>query len=311
MKKGKRKEVVNSNLAELQRLSERARQGGEREGYLWLSPGNGQIKVTKNFEKFEGLSGKATIILTAIEPLHIGSGLIVRKNGQLAQALQRLRHGRIVIPGSSIKGVIKHYMRIYLTEDVINKIFGPADGASKCQFSDAVPISEEIKTEIRNIKERYGPRLCPQVIKEGIKFYFNSSEVTSGKPLRDGETLEIIPANSKFKFEINFRNMSEEELGALFLSMGMEKDNEHGLKIGGAKSQGLGLVKFEVDEKESWYFPSSEKIIEKGEVINKSKINEWIKVFSEKSGGEKEDIKKIKEWLKDEYNINPGKESIK
>jgi len=72
--------------------------------------------------------------------------------------------------------------------------------------------------------------------------------------------------------------------------------------MGGAKSQGLGLVKFEVDEAKSFFFEPKE-VIDKGKVINKDKVLEWIEVFWKQVSVNQEIMEKIMEWLKDEYSI--------
>jgi CRISPR/Cas system CSM-associated protein Csm3 (group 7 of RAMP superfamily) len=191
-------------------------------------------------------------------------------------------------------------MGIYVSERVINNIFGSTQRASKVQFSDAVPVAQ-IKTEKKYIKERYGPKNSPKELgEEAIKFYFNPEEKQSSYEKKQGEIIEIVPKGSTFKFEINFKNMNEEELGVLFLAMGMEEGYRHGLKIGGGKSQGLGLVKFEVEEKESFSVEYKNRM--KKVEIDEKRINGWIKEFW-KEIKEEEKFKKIKEWLKDEYPI--------
>jgi CRISPR/Cas system CSM-associated protein Csm3 (group 7 of RAMP superfamily) len=302
MKKNKIKELVDLKIAELQSISRKRREHGEKEEYLWLKSGNTSIKEDVTYlDKFEKLSGKITVRMTAIEPVHIGSGLIEIKENELVEGIQKLRDGKVVIPGSSIKGVVRHYMGIYVSERVINNIFGSTQRASKVQFSDAVPVAQ-IKTEKKYIKERYGPKNSPKELgEEAIKFYFNPEEKQSSYEKKQGEIIEIVPKGSTFKFEINFKNMNEEELGVLFLAMGMEEGYRHGLKIGGGKSQGLGLVKFEVEEKESFLVEYKNRM-EKVEPIDEKRINGWIKEFW-KEIKEEEKFKKIKEWLKDEYPI--------
>jgi CRISPR/Cas system CSM-associated protein Csm3 (group 7 of RAMP superfamily) len=302
MKKNKIEELVDLKIAKLQSIGRKRREHGEKAEYLWLKSGNTSIKedVVTDLDKFEELSGKITVRMTAIEPLHIGSGLIEIKENELVEGIQKLRDGKVVIPGSSIKGVVRHYMGIYVSERVINNIFGSTQRASKVQFSDAVPVSQ-IKTEKKYIKERYGPKNSPKELgEEAIKFYFNPEENQSSYEKKQGEIIEIVPKGSTFKFEINFKNMNEKELGVLFLAMGMEEDCRHGLKIGGGKSQGLGLVKFEVEEKESFSVEYKNRM--KKVEIDEKRINGWIKEFW-KEIKEEEKFKKIKEWLKDEYPI--------
>jgi CRISPR/Cas system CSM-associated protein Csm3 (group 7 of RAMP superfamily) len=221
MKKNKIKELVDLKIAKLPSI--KRREHGEKEEYLWLKSGNTMIQDGPDLDKFEELSGKITVRMTAIEPVHVGSGLIEIKENELVEGIQKLRNGKVVIPGSSIKGVVRHYMGIYVSERVINNIFGSTQRASKVQFSDAVPVSQ-IKTEKKYIKERYGPKNSPKELgEEAIKFYFNPEENQSSYEKKQGEIIEIVPKGSTFKFEINFKNMNEEELGVLFLAMGMEE----------------------------------------------------------------------------------------
>lgn len=282
----------------------------EGKDYCWVK----SLKCDKNFQWEGELIGKAVIKLTTKQNVHIGSGDITKKDNKLYQALQRCKN-MVIIPGSSIKGAIRHYMNIYFSDDSLKNIFGSKEEASKIYFSDAMPL-EEFSPEYKEIEERYGPRRVPaklsneKLSNEVIKLYKDSkmkadqSSELVGKGASGWERIEVIPPEKSFGFEMVFKGVTTKALGALFYSVGMGSKFRHGIKIGGAKAQSFGLVALELNEKGSYYFNGTDScVLDTKQNLSKDTMDRWCDEFYKDLESIKE-IKEIKEWFISEYRIN-------
>lgn len=69
----------------------------------------------------------------------------------------------------------------------------------------------------------------------GRKFYYHSREIKSGS-----EPIDYIPKGSTLEFRLDFENVTKEELGGIFLSLGM--DGSFNFSLGGKKTSGFGRV---------------------------------------------------------------------
>ena len=247
-----------------------------RGNYIWVKeprPDDYPSLEQMDLDRWEinTYSGILTLTLTTIQPLHIGSGRIVKKENYLVQEFYN-HNGIPVIPGSSLKGCIKHHLTILVGKENVEKIFGSTSHISLVFFSDALSQGN-IVPQIGEITERWGPRIKK---KDSVKFYQKDSRNTSRK-----ERMLLVPRNSKFKFTISFRNFTEVYLGALFIAMGLDPERPRGFKLGGGKGYGLGLVKLKLDSTESWYIKSAKQLLTKDKRIpvTDNVFTRWINSF--------------------------------
>ena len=108
----------------------------------------------------------------------------------------------------------------------------------------------------------------------------NSIESKEGyKPYNS--TLEIMETGNKFNFEVEFKNLTKDELGLLIYSLNLEKDMLH--KIGRAKALGLGSSKININKIE--LENSKQKYLKFSKTdINLENMEDIINIFKEKIG---------------------------
>lgn len=129
-----------------------------------------------------------------------------------------------VIPGSTIKGVIRHHMYDMMNDDEINTMFGKigynnGNQKGKIKFNDAYACMDTIHTAIRH-NTAIDP--CEQ----------------SAKPhsLRNMEVVE----KGIFKASFNFKNYSSREMEKLILTLYDINTGE--VRFGGQVSRGFGKM---------------------------------------------------------------------
>ncbi|MBP0956204.1 MAG: hypothetical protein J5997_02425 [Oscillospiraceae bacterium] len=129
-----------------------------------------------------------------------------------------------VIPGSSIKGVLRHHIQdFYLngqeTEGLFGKIIGGAQ-KSKIKFNDAFAVPETIVTAVRN-----STKIDP------------NSQSPVGGSLNNMEIVE----KGTFKAGFQIKNFTLKEIEMLLLSL---HDSDTGaVRFGGKVSRGFGKMK--------------------------------------------------------------------
>jgi CRISPR/Cas system CSM-associated protein Csm3 (group 7 of RAMP superfamily) len=213
------------------------------------------------------LTGKMICRIVVISPVHIGSGLIeFGESGSVIKGLIR-SNDKPIIPGSSIKGVIrsifeaisyscvsktsrqneKHLPSQKLKEckDIEGacptcRLFGMMGYLGRLTFSDAKLIKGSAQTQ--KIPPLYSPRGAKSPKNyftngkfKGRKFYLH------GEPSSGREPVEVIAKNSVLEFEIEFENTSNSELYLLIKSMGAY--DQLSIKLGGGKPVCLGSIK--------------------------------------------------------------------
>jgi CRISPR-associated RAMP protein (TIGR02581 family) len=195
--------------------------------------------------------------LTCRTGLHIGAG----KSADLAGSdLPVLRDaaGRPLVPGSSLRGVLRSGIEAICLSLNLDKVLSLAD-------AEAPNPSEGFARLWRQMK--LVERLFGRVAQERKDFSYGSRlqisdavvEKDVAVELRDGvgidrETrtagtgvkfdLEVIPAGTSFAGKIRFKNPADYEVGLLAQALWML--NEGGLLLGGKSARGLGWVAVEV-----------------------------------------------------------------
>lgn len=130
-----------------------------------------------------------------------------------------------VIPGSSIKGVLRHHIQDYyiINDEDAEKLFGKIQGGaqkSKIKFYDAFAVPNTIKTTIR-----YSTKIDP-----------NSQKPINGS-LNNMEVVE----KGTFKSGFQIKNFTHKEIEALLKSL---LDIDSGaVRFGGKVSRGFGQMR--------------------------------------------------------------------
>lgn len=210
-----------------------------------------------------------------------------QKPGLIQAAVQK--EGYLVIPGSSLKGVVRSIYES-ITESCLCKIsrkpklhiepsfsecsanntkgvcpacriFGAMGYLGLVRFEDAV--RDRRGFQLFHVPPLNSPNLNAQ--DEGEFIYFDLEKTVNSqedkkqmppKPRLRGRkvyphSLEQIPAGitvqgakvgSQFRTAIRFANITETELGALLIALGLDSKNPFVLKMGGGKAVGKGSV---------------------------------------------------------------------
>ena len=201
-------------------------------------------------------SGSMDLVFTCGTDIHIGSGyrdFTANNKKILVQEVMRM-NGKPVIPGSSLKGVVRGIAQAVskscnpdwkckkVIEDrcITCDMFGTMGFGSKVVFSDFVP-EKEIKTVEKELNVQFGPQKNKDG-KKGYKFYQTVENRYDGAQKTQAE---LVPAGSEFSGRIFFNRLTEEELCLLTYSLSLNTAKEEGinLKIGGFKNEGLGEIK--------------------------------------------------------------------
>lgn len=229
------------------------------------------LQYTKNL-----LTGHLRGELVALQPLHIGSGILVPpdKLGLNAPDVPLVkgwtrREGQIIIPGSSLKGAVRSLVEMFTASCVCKtrewsikrdrrhqecrynskrgrgdlcpacKIFGAMGYQGQVRFVDAPALEETAKTTLHCLPPQYQPRADKKYPRR--RYY--PHELVDPREDRSWP-LEVVEPGARFTFEVHFTNLKESELGLLLIALGQ---GEFALcpKIGAGKSCGLGAVRIE------------------------------------------------------------------
>ena len=216
----------------------------------------------------ECLTGQIQGVIEALSPIHIGSGIIdLGQDVELIKTAVRTS-GKVVIPGSSLKGTIRSTVEA-ITESCVCKVasrtrrsvsrnfaecrqkghlcvacrmFGAMGFQGNISIQDAPWTSGEIVT--KRIPELYAPGRYQNRMQRipGRKFYMH------GK-VTEGETpIEACEIGSKFCFVVQVDNLTKAEWGLLFTALGHHYEYPFKLKIGGAKPVCFGSIDFQLEQ---------------------------------------------------------------
>lgn len=214
-------------------------------------------------------SGKLKVKITSLTPLHISSGAygIDEKNNVYKATVKRNK--RPVIPGSSIKGVIRTIAEAVsrscsprkpdernhksdcdnsaacITCRMFGFLFNKQSYRGQVKFSEfeVTNYSDKI-LKLMNLPELFKPQKSHFDVKRNIigrKFYYHSSKQQLGNL-----PFEVVTINTKFVGDILFENLSKDELSLLAFSIGIGKN--FNLKIGYAKPAYFGSIDTELIE---------------------------------------------------------------
>ncbi len=193
-------------------------------------------------------SGTVTLEIEALGPVHVGSGgFSLGEDGRAVKEIARLG-GVPILPGSGLKGACRAMFealtgsRQATAEGHIPKyglcspaagLFGGLGLMGRVSFDDAFPAGDLVAQRI-SISVAYPPRNSTR----GYYRLYGDLPAHSQPP-------RVIPAfaippGAVLNTDLRLRNVSRQDLGALFLSLGIGR---FAPRPGGAKYDGLGRVR--------------------------------------------------------------------
>lgn len=242
----------------------------------------------------DSLSGKITLRLTVTTTTFVASGLTVlgsdlsnqtRNIPLVKTSIEQER--RLVIPGSSLKGVIrstyeaitrsclckvskniqsnipKEYQECKTTNKEIKErevkvcpacqIFGAMGWQGLVHFTDA--RCDRIGFSTGFMPSLYPPNLQRQEyytenLVAGRKFYYHFTKVVD----EEEQGVDVQQAGTDYTFAtcLSFMNLTKEQLGTLLIVLGQDSNHQIALKVGGGKPIGMGTMTVNVLGIEVW-----------------------------------------------------------
>lgn len=205
--------------------------------------------------------------LSVLSPVHVASGQIeMTGNPGLPLVRAHVRAaGRVVIPGSSLKGVTRSIVEaispscVRVTRArpdalpvaaqacvsknklcVACRMFGALGYLGRVRFTDAV-LQDGYDVAIERLPALYRPRDREKVYfgpggrVKGRKFYRH------GRLARGDGPVEVCPVGAKLNLRVHFDNLTQGELGLLLLALGQGQPKLT-LKLGGFKPMCCGSI---------------------------------------------------------------------
>ena len=241
-----------------------------------IQPEHSHLKETPGLH-----SGLLRITLTALRPLHVGTGDLVppalldprpdnpRSYPLIAPFMRE--ENRYIIPGSSLKGTVRSLFEAMTFscmatagsrpprrapgDDLVRCGTGRAARNSFCPacrvfgglgymgrvFFDQAETAGQVEGEVIEAPQPWTPEIG--------KGHLRSRKVyTPGPSSYDAvEPIECLPADTQLRFDLHFRNLTDVELGLLLLALGQGPDR-FALKIGARKAHDFGDVAVEITE---------------------------------------------------------------
>lgn len=216
------------------------------------------------------LSGRVRGQFTALQPLHIGTGLLVppeqagiQSDVPLVKSFHQI-DGRLTIPGSSLKGPIRSLVEA-MTYSCVSKTREFWSRSEKEDYGECTYNSRQRRGSICRACQMFGAmgyeghiylNDAPQISgSTGAHFIPAQYQPTGHKerryyphslqdPNEPQWPLEVALPGSVFHLDLQFQNLSAGELGLLLLALG-QGTPPLCLKLGAGKNSGLGGVHFE------------------------------------------------------------------
>jgi hypothetical protein len=217
--------------------------------------------------------GKLFLSFAVKTPLHISTGIVVPGvdvglRVSLVKTMASDRQGRLLIPGSSLKGVVRSmYEAITNSTFAVvtpryrsqmpknrlpcsnkealcpaSRVFGALNWQGLVRFTDAVCDGKSAQGFIPSL---HAPRPQRYLLGAGRvggrKFYYQTRRAASADQNR-GIAVQWVAEGNHFSTCLTFSNLTEAELGTLLIVLGQDPKYGMSLKIGGGKPVGMGTV---------------------------------------------------------------------
>jgi len=249
-----------------------------------LQPPKGQDQYYRDREACsEGtyrVHGRLHLKLTVQTGLHVSTGVVAlgtdvgQKSIPLIKTMIQGSAGQLMIPGSSLKGVVRSTYEA-ITRSCLCKtraksnqippgyqecrdktqlcpacrVFGALNWQGLIQFRDAECESTEFRPGFIPSLYQPRPREYPGYFKQGKvagrKFYYHTIRAVD-KGQQQGISVQQAVKTFGFTTSLPYRNLTQAELGTLLIVLGQDTQHAIALKVGGGKPIGMGTMTVEV-----------------------------------------------------------------
>jgi len=187
-----------------------------------------------------------------LTPVFIGTGDYELDAQGIYQPFFR-RLSRIIIPGTSVKGVVRSYAEALSPSCeaarcsgdnlcICCAIFGTLGFQGRITFLDGeLQEPNSVNTQILCVETRWEP-----ILDGGRKFYMKDDPQKWITKPPSGERLETVGGAVNFTCDLHFQSLTRREIGLLLFAMGLSPGHRFNLKLGGGKNRGLGSVRFSI-----------------------------------------------------------------
>jgi CRISPR/Cas system CSM-associated protein Csm3 (group 7 of RAMP superfamily) len=265
------------------------RWGGERPepepkpfGKVVISRPKSQRAITKH-DQFvpETYTGRLTCTLTALTPIHVGSG-IYELEGESPVRGVITAEDKVAVPGTSLKGAIRSIAEaisdscVRITKKEIERnlavkearpcdelkskhrqsdrerageaklciccsIFGALGYQGRVSFTDARLTKGSLA--VHQIQSPYPPRDSARVYKDARGQFNGRKFYYHGEPVASsrGEPYQVITKDSQLEFTMSVESLTAQELCLVLVAMGVF--DEMVIKVGGGRQAMLGSVR--------------------------------------------------------------------
>lgn len=241
-----------------------------------------QLKHPVGHDRYRSdrLHGKLVLKLTVKTAVHISTGIVamgqdVGDRIPLIKTMAQGKQQQLTIPGSSLKGVVRsafeavtnstlavvsgRYKR-QMPQDRLpcrkkeqlcpaSLVFGAMDWQGLIHFTDAACESAQSATGFMPSLYRPRPEQRRAYFEQGQavgrKFYYNAVKAVSGGDR--GIPVQQAGTEYVFKTELQFKNLTQAELGTLLIILGQDPKYPMALKVGGGKPIGMGTMTVEIE----------------------------------------------------------------
>ncbi|HAZ49072.1 MAG TPA: CRISPR-associated protein [Cyanobacteria bacterium UBA11369] len=214
--------------------------------------------------------------------LHVSTGIVVmgsdvgQKSIPLIKTMMQGTEGQLIIPGSSLKGVVRSVYEAITNSTLAvitqrykndipserlpcrdknrlcpaSRVFGALDWQGLINFTDARCQSAGFRAGFMPSLYRPHSEAKHNYFKQGKvagrKFYYHTIKAVD-KGQQQGIPVQQAVKEFVFKTQLHYRNLSQAELGTLLIVLGQDKPKHPiALKVGGGKPIGMGTMAAEI-----------------------------------------------------------------
>lgn len=230
-----------------------------------------------------GLGGVMRLEIEALSPLFVGTGDVETDQAPLVYQPFARMGGRLVIPGTTLKGVVRSYAEALspcceggtCRGDKLClccSIFGTLGFLGRVCFCDS-PF--DAPTEIRRVEVRRGGRDWG-----GRRFYHHDKPANPQDINEDGQSYEerlevAVLDGRRIACDLFFENLTLPEMGLLLLAMGLSPRHRFRLKLGGGKNRRLGSVRFYVQQAGGIFVRSQNRYTSFRSRMEEKQLEQW------------------------------------
>ena len=237
-------------------------------------------------------SGRLELQAEVLGAVHMGTGAVDlhEEQNRLYLDIVSTAKGRDCLPGTGIKGPIRSLFEALSSSCPLER--GCAPGNNMCPacslfgslgYMGRVGFEEFIDDPkdpaafgLTTLPTAYPPRL-----NKGRRVY--------GQPHEDAEktantSYGVLAPHSKLNGALVFENASEDELGLLFLSMGM--DGSFTPRFGGGKHGGIGAVRFSAQSLTKMDPKSRYGTGQKSKALQGDELSSWVSALCDKANSQ-------------------------